>query len=263
MDAFDVQCPRCQGRGLAPPPAASPSPPAPQARARVVDDDESILTRNLLTPKGERNLYLTRGAAVGSFVGCLAAIVPTLLFGALGVGVILGNASDPRAAVDGGYTIAIWGGVAWLAILGAGCGWSIGAPLGRARLGMACGIGAYGAMGILLWQTQRSTDTPFAYVPLVLALICGMIGGALRGMLRVEERYDEREPQSFFRADWELWGVCALSMIAPPLGFLLYRSYTENGDDKAGAVGWSSLLGVTFWLFRLLIYMAGQSRPHH
>jgi hypothetical protein len=44
--------------------------------------------------------------------------------------------------------------------------------------------------------------------------------------------------------DWGLWGVGVFSFLVPIIGFFLYRSYSNSGDNKADAAIIGSILGI-------------------
>ena len=56
--------------------------------------------------------------------------------------------------------------------------------------------------------------------------------------------------------DWGFWSVAAFSFLAPPIGYFLYRSYAETGDDKSTAAGLGALLGVLAHIARFAIKVA-------
>lgn len=56
------------------------------------------------------------------------------------------------------------------------------------------------------------------------------------------------KPQA--RIDWGYWGVAAFSFLIPVIGFVLYRSYSESGSEKASAAGVGAVLGILFHLVR-------------
>lgn len=63
--------------------------------------------------------------------------------------------------------------------------------------------------------------------------------------------------------DWGFWGVALLSFLFPVIGYFLYRSYSNNGDDKAGAAGLGALLGLLlgacFYILRIVLPAVGKS----
>ena len=44
--------------------------------------------------------------------------------------------------------------------------------------------------------------------------------------------------------DWGLWGVGVFSFFVPIIGFFLYRSYSNSGDNKADVALIGSILGI-------------------
>jgi hypothetical protein len=47
-----------------------------------------------------------------------------------------------------------------------------------------------------------------------------------------------------FQMDWGALGTGAICFMMPLIGYFLYRSYSENNDDKAGIALAASILGV-------------------
>lgn len=52
--------------------------------------------------------------------------------------------------------------------------------------------------------------------------------------------------------DWGFWGVGLISFMMPIIGFFLYRSYSNNGDNKADAAIAGAALGVLVVIGRLI-----------
>ena len=53
--------------------------------------------------------------------------------------------------------------------------------------------------------------------------------------------------------DWGLWAVGVFSFCMPLIGYFLYRSYSENGDDKAAAAALGALAGVMAVVLRVAL----------
>lgn len=43
--------------------------------------------------------------------------------------------------------------------------------------------------------------------------------------------------------DWGFWCVAAISFLVPCIGFCLYLSFSNSGDEKAGAAGMGAAFG--------------------
>ena len=54
-----------------------------------------------------------------------------------------------------------------------------------------------------------------------------------------------------FQFDWGTFGVGAISFAMPLIGFFLYRSYSNNGDNKADACLIGSILGILAVIVRV------------
>ena len=58
-------------------------------------------------------------------------------------------------------------------------------------------------------------------------------------------------PSYWSRIDWNAFGIAAISFFVPPIGYLLCRSYSRNGDDgKAGVALVATVLGILFHVGR-------------
>ena len=56
--------------------------------------------------------------------------------------------------------------------------------------------------------------------------------------------------------DWGLLGVGAISFLIPLIGFFLYRSYSDRGDDKAGVALIGLILGILAHIARFALRAA-------
>lgn len=56
--------------------------------------------------------------------------------------------------------------------------------------------------------------------------------------------------------DWGTFGVGLISFMMPIIGYFLYRSYTDSGDQKAGVALIGSILGVIAHIGRVALRAA-------
>lgn len=56
--------------------------------------------------------------------------------------------------------------------------------------------------------------------------------------------------------DWGWWGIAALSLIAWPMGLLLYFAYSRTGDDKGGAALIGAGIGLVLMALRFVFMMS-------
>jgi hypothetical protein len=56
--------------------------------------------------------------------------------------------------------------------------------------------------------------------------------------------------------DWGILGIGAISFFIPIIGYFLYRSYSESGDDKASIALIAAILGVLAHVARVAIRAA-------
>ena len=58
--------------------------------------------------------------------------------------------------------------------------------------------------------------------------------------------------------DWGMWGVGVFCFCIPLLGFFLYRSYSNNNDNKADAALIGAILGILAIIARVALKFAAR-----
>ncbi|BCM94082.1 hypothetical protein IAD21_05981 [Abditibacteriota bacterium] len=229
LDAFDSDCPRCHGRGLA---TKSPTP-VTLPKARVVES----------TPE------TVGGTIRGGLLALLPAFFITLSFS---LDWAMNSIHRDKHGFDLSFSslVPVMFFVPLCVLEGVAVGSWVGSSLPVQATRQGAIVGAICSTGLCLLITFLSIihfDAGlYGFIPTVFigVVFCGAYGGAER----LRNGHGDNDSQLFY-----LLGIGVLSACLPCIGLMLIMALGRNDSDKAPAALWGTIVGVGVVILMVLM----------